>query len=236
MQLELTEVFNAVPLVLLGLSFTEVVIAAGCGGGSGGGNPPTPAPTGTATATATATATSTSSSSSADVTWMLGGSAASATYAQGTTPSAASLATYHNITVSAQFIAPTSGSGKINFSDALNGAQSVTDVTPNTLPADNATSGYTPIIYVSADNTASNDIIFGTTVPTIQVSDTGLGSYASCNLDVYGSQGNGLMWFTVPNSGTPNGAGVTVGGGTLDAGNNVDFKGGHQQIIAISCK
>jgi hypothetical protein len=107
---------------------------------------------------------------------------------------------------------------------------------PSPFPADTATSGYTPIIYLSAANTGTQDISFGTSVPTIQLGDTSLTSYTSCNFDVYGSSGNNTYsWFTAPNAGTPNGNGVTVGGGTLPAGNSVDFKAGGQQIIAVSC-
>lgn len=146
-----------------------------------------------------------------------------------------SLAAYHGVGVTATFVASTAGGGTIDYSDALNGAQSVSDVTPNTLPVDNANTGYTPIIYISAVNTGSQDITFGTTVPTVQLADTSLGTFTTCNLDVYGSQGGGLVWFNVPNAGTPNGSGVTVGGGNLGAGNTVDFKAGSQQIIAVSC-
>lgn len=158
------------------------------------------------------------------------------TYTQGQVPVPASLAAYHGITITATFVASTAGSGTVDYSDALNGAQSVIDVTPNTLPVDTATAGYTPIVYLSADNVGSQDISFGTAVPTLQLGDASLGSYTTCNFDVYGSTGNNTYsWFTVPNPGTPNGSGVTVGGGALTGSNTVDFKAGSQQIIAVSC-
>lgn len=235
------------PLLVMGVSFSILAIAAGCGGSSGGSsNPATAAPTSSATSASSPTSspssssnpsTSPSSSSSPSVTWTFGGSTDSVTFTQGQVPVPASLAAYHGVAVTATFVASTSGGGKVNFSDALNGAQSVSDVTPNTLTPDNATTNYTPIIYVSIVNTGSQAISFGTSVPTIQLADTSLTSYTTCELDVYGSQGNGSTssWFTVPNTGTPNASGVTVGGGALTGGNTVDFKAGNQQIVAVSC-
>jgi hypothetical protein len=176
--------------------------------------------------------TSPSSSSSPPPAYTFAGSTASVTYTAGQTPTAASLTAYHGITVTATFVAPTSGNGTINYSDAINNG----DITPSGFVADNATTGYTPIVYLSADNVGTQDISFGANVPTIQLGDLSLTSYTSCNFDVYGSNGNNTYsWFTAPNAGTPSGSGVTVGGGTLPAGNTVDFKAGSQQIIAVSC-
>ncbi len=125
----------------------------------------------------------------------------------------------------------------MQFSDALNGAQSVIDVTPNSLPADNATAAYTPIIYLSVYNAGTTDIAFGTAIPQITLSDTSLtGTYTTCNFDVYGSQGNSNTpsWFFVGASGSVTGSGVNIPAGTLGGGNSVDFKAG-QQVIAVSC-
>lgn len=135
-----------------------------------------------------------------------------------------------------QFVAPTSGSGTLYFSDALNGAQGINDVTPSGLPVDNATTGYTPIVYLSVVNNGSNDINFGTAIPQITLSDSSLnGTYTTCEFDVYGKQsGSTFSWFTTGTTGTVSSSGVVVGPGTLGGGNTVDFKTG-QQIIAISC-
>jgi hypothetical protein len=136
-----------------------------------------------------------------------------------------------------QFVAPTAGSGTLQFSDALNNALGINDVTPNTLPADNATATYTPIIYLSTYNGTTTTISFGTAIPQITVSDTSLnGAYTTCNFDVYGKQGSGsnLAWFTVGSSGAVTSSGVNIPAGTLGGGSTVDFQPG-QQIIAISC-
>lgn len=136
-----------------------------------------------------------------------------------------------------QFAAPTSGSGTLQFSDALNNALGVNDVTPNTLPADNATAGYTPIIYLSTYNGGTTTISFGTATPQITVADASLnGVYTTCNFDVYGKQGNGngLSWFVPGPTGAVSASGVNIPAGTLGGGNSVDFQAG-QQIIAVSC-
>ena len=219
-------------ILYVGFASACALIAA-CGGSSTS-TPSTTAPSGSpSTSPSSSPSTSPSASSSpAGVTWTFGGSTAAVTYTQGQVAAPASLAAYHGITVAATFVASIAGSGTIDYSDALNNG----DVTPNTLPVDTATAGYTPIIYLSADNIGSQDISFGTAVPTIQLGDTSLGSYTTCNFDVYGSTGNNTYsWFSVPNAGTPNGSGVTVGGGALTGSNTVDFKAGSQQIIAVSC-
>ncbi len=136
-----------------------------------------------------------------------------------------------------QFAAPASGSATLQFSDALNGALGINDVTPNTLPVDNATSGYTPIVYLSTYNAGTSTVDFGTAIPSLTVADTSLnGTYTTCNFDVYGSQGqsNSPSWFTVGVTGSVNASGVVVGPGTLGGGNTVSFQPG-QQIIAVSC-
>lgn len=238
------------PAIFMGLPFALIAIVAGCGGSSTS-TPSTTAPSASASASTSPSSSSSpsgspssssspstsplSSSSPAGVTWTFAGSTASQSFAAGTIPPAVNLAAYHSITVKTTFVAPSSGSGTINFSDALNGAQSVVDVTPNTLPADTANAGYTPVIYISIVNTGSSDISFGTAVPTVTLGGASFGSATTCNLDVYGSMGAGLTWFTVPNAGVPSGGAVTVGGGALSAGNTVDFNPGDQQIVAVSC-
>jgi hypothetical protein len=223
-------------------SFALALVVTACGGGgSGGGSLPSAAPSTSASASSSpSTSPSTSPSSnptSAAQTWTFGGSSTSGSFAAGTTPAAVTLAAYHGIGVTVQFVAPSSGSGTLQFSDALNGALGVNDVTPNTLPADNATAGYTPIIYLSTYNGGTGAISFGTAVPQVTVSDTSLnGTYTTCNLDVYGQQGNGNTnsWFSVGTTGSVTASGVVVGPGTLGGGSTVDFKPG-QVALAISC-
>ncbi len=171
-------------------------------------------------------------------TWTFGGTTGSEAFAPGTTTTPISLAAYHNIGVTVTFAEPISGSGTLQFSDALNNALSVNDVTPDNLPVDNATANYTPIIYVSTYNAGTSTINFGANLPEIQLVDTSLsGVYTNSEFDVYGKQpnSNAPTWFTVGNTGSVSGSGVTVGPATLTGGNNmVDFQPG-QQIIAVSC-
>jgi hypothetical protein len=196
-------------------------LAAGCGGGS-----TTPA----TSSTATPSPSPTSSSSSA---FTFNGSSGTGNFSQGTTPGAVALSAYHNVSVSIQFSAPASGSGALNMSDALNNG----DVSPNTLPADNATSGYSAVIYLSAVNPGSTDINFGSNIPVFTVTNSaGFAGATVCELDVYGKNGNSstVSWFNSGATGNISGNNVTVGPAQLPAGSTVDFKSG-QQIIAISC-
>jgi hypothetical protein len=196
-------------------------LAAGCGGGSTTPN---------TSSTATPSPSPTSSSSAA---FTFNGSSGTGNFNQGTTTGAVALSAYHNVSVSIQFTAPASGSGTLNMSDALNNG----DVSPNTLPADNATSGYNAVIYLSVVNPGSTDINFGPNIPAVSVTNSaGFGGAAACELDVYGKNGNGstLSWFNSGATGNISGNNVTVGPAQLPAGNTVNFESG-QQIIAISC-
>jgi hypothetical protein len=154
------------------------------------------------------------------------------TLTAGTTPARISLSAYHNISMSAQF-GPPNASGSLMFSDALNNG----DVTPNTLPADNATAGYTPLIYLSIYNGGTVDISFGTAFPQVQVTDSsGFGGATSCEFDVYSDNGNNsVVWHSVGQTGAVSGTTVTIGPGTLPPGNTVDFQPG-QQLTAIACQ
>ena len=208
---------------LLAPAIAFAAFIAGCGGGSvtpGNSSPtatPSPAP---------------SSSSASTLTF--GGSTANANFTQGTTPSAVSLSAYHNVSATVQFVAPSSGSGALDFSDALNNG----DISPNTLPADNATAGFSAVIYLSVVNPGSSTISFGPNIPSFQVANSGGFSGAtSCHLDIYGANGSGTTpsWFYSGASATISGNSVTVGPAQLQPGNTVDFKSG-QQIVAISCQ
>ncbi len=192
---------------------------------------PTPTPTPTRTPSPTPSPTATPSSAPAP-TWILGGSTATLSLTAGTTPALLSLSAYHNISLSAQFAAPNI-TGSLVFSDALNNG----DVTPNTLPADSATAGFTPIIYLSFYNGSTSTVSFGRAFPQVNLTDVnGFGAGTVCEFDVYsGTGGNsGLVWHSVGQLGSISGTSVTIGPGTLPPGNTVDFQPG-QQLTAVAC-
>jgi hypothetical protein len=178
--------------------------------------------------------------------WTFGGSSAQLAVAQGTTPPAGTLSAYNGVGAQVQFAAPISGSGSFTLQDAMNGIGGVNDtspIAPNTtpLPADNATSGYSPIVYLSILNAGTQNIDFGSNIPKVTLTDNSLARYATCELDVYGNNGNqsSASWFSVAqagSTGTPTSSGVVIGAGTLPAGaGNVTFQAGSQQIVAVSC-
>jgi len=166
-------------------------------------------------------------------TWTFGGSTSTVSMTNGQTPSPATLAPYNNVSLSIQFVQVTSGSGVLNLASALNNG----DISPNTLPADNSTPGYTPIIYLSVFNSGPQTISTGTTAPAISVTkSTGFGSATSCNLDIYVKNGTTRAW------GALTGATATISGNTvsipatsLGNGNTVDFQPGDQPVLAIAC-
>lgn len=204
-----------VPTALLG----AVLLLAGCKGFIKGLTP-TPAPSPIATATPVAP------------TWTFGGSTGTLSVPAGQTPAALSLVAYQNISFKVQFAAATSGSGTLTVSDATNSG----DVTPSTLPADTATAGFTPLIYVSFYNGGSAAIGFGQSFPTITVTDSvGFGAETTCEFDSYSNGGLGLSWSSSGQNGTISGTSVTIGPGTLPAGSSISFSPG-QQIAAIACK
>src|SRR5579872_36336 len=167
--------------------------------------------------------------------YTFGGSTDSVTFTQGQTPTPAALSAYQGVTVSqVQFAAPTSGSGTLAFSDAIN---SGSDITPSGFVADNATAGFTPIVYISVVNSGSTTVSFGTALPSFQISDTNgaFTSYASCHFDFYGSNGGSTSsWLYTGQSGTRSSTTVNIPAGTLGGG-TVDFHANSQQIIAIAC-
>jgi len=174
-----------------------------------------------------------SSTIKAAQTWVFGGSTANVTATSGQTPSVANLAAYNNISGSVQFPQVASGSGSFTLSDALNNG----DVNPNTLPADNATSSLSPVIYASYYNQGPVTISFGTTTPAVTLTKTtGFGGATGCELDVYNNQGQGtpLTWFGVPATGAISGNTVTVPSIVLPMGNTVLIKPG-QLVTAIAC-
>jgi len=221
---------NRISIGSVSLALVSAAIIAGCGGGGGGATPSGGLPTTSPAPSPSAPAPSPSSSPSQSG-FTFGGSSANGNFTQGTAPSAVSLAAYHNISVSIQFAAPASGSGTLNFSDALNNG----DVSPNSLPADNSSAGFTPLIYISVVNSGST-ISFGANVPQFQISDSaGFGGATTCSLDTYSIHGNNNTpsWSASGATGTISGNSVTIGPATLPQG-TVDFQTG-QQIVAIAC-
>ena len=174
-----------------------------------------------------------SSTVKAAQTWAFGGSSTTVTATAGLTPSVATLSAYNNISGSVQFPLVASGSGSFTLSDALNNG----DVTPGTLPADNATSSLSPVSYASYYNQGPVTISFGTTTPAVTLTkSTGFGGATGCELDVYNNQGQGtpLTWFGIPATGAISGNTVTVPSITLPPGNTVLIKPG-QLVTAIAC-
>jgi len=137
------------------------------------------------------------------------------------------------LTLTATFSANTAGSGTINVNAGFNTG----DITPAISPADNATSGFTPLIYLSFDNNTTNTISFGSSTPKVVITSSGAISGANCNLDVYSSNGGMTStWNFVGATGPVTGGNsVTIAPSPLGSGMTVDFKPG-QQIVAISCK
>ena len=159
-----------------------------------------------------------------------GGSSATMNAVAGQTPALVSLSAYNNVSLSAQFGPASFGSGPLLFSDALNNG----DVSPNTLPADNAAAGFVPVIYLSVYNGGTSDINFGTTTPAITLTkSTGFGGATSCNFDIFNNPGTGLQWSTFLNAAI-SGNTVTFAAVSIP-GNSVDFFPG-QQETAFACK
>lgn len=189
--------------------FAAVALLAACGGG------------GTTPATSSATPTpSPSGSPSGNAEFTFGGSSQTVTVAQGQSI-AVNLKAYHGITVSGSFFGSSSATTVV-LSDATNQG----DVTPNTLPADNAAAGYNAGIYISIVNQGSQ---ISTSSATLVLTDTnGFGGATTCSLDVYGGS---------PASWSPSGLTATISGQsvTFNSPQGPQFGVG-QSIIAISCK
>ncbi|HEY5258932.1 MAG TPA: hypothetical protein VIJ12_11210 [Candidatus Baltobacteraceae bacterium] len=164
--------------------------------------------------------------------YTFGGSSATLSARAGQTPAAMNLAAYQGISASVQFGQVTSGSGTLTGSDALNNG----DVSPNTLPADNATVGYSPIMYFSIYNPGPATISFGSLTPSFTLTKaTGFGGSGPCELDVYtNNNSNQLVWQSVGVTGSVSGTTATVNAATLPPGNTVDFQPG-QQGVAVAC-
>jgi hypothetical protein len=199
------------------MALAALTIAAGCGGGKSNPSPitspvPNPNP------------------------WSLNGSSANLVANVGQMPSPVSLAAYQGISAQIQFGLVTSGSGTITVSDALNNG----DVSPNTLPTDvNASTGYTGLLYIAFYNANATAINFGSSTPTIVVTDSaGFGTKTTCGLDIYSTVGNSanLTWNPSGAIGTITGNTVTIPSTTLSSGGTVQFNPASETITAISCR
>lgn len=145
-----------------------------------------------------------------------------------------SLAAYKNITVAVQFGTVTSGGGTLDVSDATNTGA---DVTPNTLPLDTASAGFSPVIYISFYNAGTTTISFGSNTPQVTVTDSaGFAGATTCELDVYSTPNGGgsQTWQSVGASGTVSATSVTIAAVSI-APETVDFQP-RQQIVAVACK
>jgi hypothetical protein len=164
--------------------------------------------------------------------WAFGGSTASLSATFGQTPAAVNLSAYQNVSASIQFGQVSSGSGTLSFSDALNNG----DVAPNTLPADNATTGYSAVLYVSVYNPGPATVTFGTNTPQVSLTKTtGFGGATACHLDDYSDNGSGSRtWRFTNGTGAISGTNVTVNPATLPGGGTVGISPG-QGVVAIAC-
>ncbi len=161
--------------------------------------------------------------------WAFGGASGTLSATVGQTPAAVNLSAYNNISATLQFGQVASGSGTLHLSDALNNG----DVAPNTLPADTATAGFSPVVYFSIYNPGPSTVSFGTNTPQVALTKTtGFGSATNCELDSYTMQGT---WNAATNAASAiSGTNVTVNSATLSGGGTVDFPPG-QSVAAIAC-
>jgi hypothetical protein len=126
-------------------------------------------------------------------------------------------------------------------SEALNLADGygTPDVTPNTLPADNATVGTAPIVYLSFYNdiTPPTNMDFGTQTPAVTVSGAVLGADTTCELDVYGPVNGGTVsvWTATGATATQSGSIVSIPSATLAGGASEILDPG-QTIYAVACE
>ena len=232
------------------LGFVACAVLIGCGGGgSSAPTPPNPGATATpnpgATATPTpgpsstptpgATATPTPGATATPTPgpgFTFGGSSANPTFTAGQT-STVNLAAYMGISVSIAFPAPSSPSSfTLGFADAVNNG----DITPAGFVADNATAGYTPILYMGVTNSTNTNDAFGNTSPAFTITDTNasFASFTTCELDVYSHNGGPTPIWHMIASGSRSGTTVTVPSVSLGASQTLNFQPG-QQSVAISC-
>ncbi len=134
------------------------------------------------------------------------------------------------VTLQATFGAATAGSGTVDVNLGFNNG----DITP-AVPTDNASAGFTAVVFASFYNPGST-ITFGNTTPVVTLTDTsGFSGATACELDAYSGNGSGsLSWQSVSSTGTISGTSVTVPSSTLSGSSTLDFQPG-QQVVAVSC-
>lgn len=171
---------------------------------------------------------------SSGVTYAFGGS--STTVSLSATSPTPTLSAYKGLSVA--FTEPSlGGSGTLTLSDATNSG----DITP-ALTADNAVSGYKPVIYLSEANaSATAGTANFTGNGSFTVTGSALGTYTTCRLDAYYNTASGYVWQA---------AGPVVGTGLSGSGASASvtvtpyqtlgtistiFPQG-QQIDAVSCQ
>jgi len=239
---------NSLPRIVsyFGAGVAAAALLAACGGGSSGaapsllpaGNPivtptnPASSPPSNPSSAPSSAPSPTASPTTAPQTYTLGGATSTLAGLPGQIPPVVSLAPYDNVAVQSTFGADTAGSGTIDVSDATGTG----DITPATLPADNATVGFNPVVYLSFFNPTANTISFGSQTPlTIVTNTAGFGSATHCNLDVYANAGGSTpTWHSVATGGVVAGLVATIQPTSLSAGDTLDFQPG-QQIAAVSC-
>ncbi len=191
-------------------------------------------------------------SGSPPATWTFSGGTVTASFTAGTTPSAVSIPAGGDVSASValQFAAPAS-SGALTLSTAQNACCGMTtpDVSPATLPPDNANSSGIPgsvpnhpILYLSFYNPGASALSFGAATPAIVITPTSGGTLAmelsadaECQLDFpYESQTS--SWTLVPGARvmlSPGATSFSIPSAALPSGGLV-FKPG-QTLGAISC-
>jgi hypothetical protein len=192
--------------VLFPSAASALLIIAACGGKSNPAVSPTPVP----------------------LTWTFGGSAGDLVPTSVSTPAPVTLAAYNAVAATLQFNAANTASVTISVADARNNG----DISPNTLPVDNATSGTTPFLYLSFYNGTSMPATFGSVTPSIQLTDTaGFGTASACELDAYTNN----TWSSSGAAGAISGTGVTINSAVIANNGTFQFLPG-QTIMAIACK
>jgi hypothetical protein len=162
------------------------------------------------------------------LTWSFGGSSGDLIPTTSSSPVPVALPVYKNITATLQFGVANTASVTVSVSDALNNG----DVSPNTVPTDNATSGATPFLYLSFYNGTSTTVSFGSSTPAIQLTDTaGFGITSNCEVDDYANN----AWTSSGATGTVSGTSVTINSAALANSGTFQFLPG-QTIAAIACK
>lgn len=137
------------------------------------------------------------------------------------------LSAYNSLSATLQFGAASSAT-TIAVSDAINDG----DVSPNTMPTDNATSNSLPELYLSFYNASGTTVTFGSATPTVQLSDNlGFGGATVCELDDL----SGGVWGATGATGTISGTSVTINSIALANQAVFQFQPG-QTLLAIACR